>query len=290
MLSDPPPPPERERYGVELRRRGRALRPVSGRIKASWERCERRGLSIARLDVPTGHEFDAESRLTRSAEPVLRTLQAGLANEPISIMLSDDRGVVITRLCHDRDIVRSLDEVALAPGSRYSEPAVGTNGFGLALAENAPALVAGDDHYNTRLMGYTCAGVPIHDPVDGAIVGALSLTTWSTERSDLLLALAGQTAMNIETQLASGSRARSVEQMGGYLSSIAHRDRGPVQGTVRFRLSRFEIIERDAIVAALDRSGGVVADAAEDLGFSRATMYRKVKRYGIRSVRSSSAS
>jgi transcriptional regulator of acetoin/glycerol metabolism len=26
----------------------------------------------------------------------------------------------------------------------------------------------------------------------------------------------------------------------------------------------------------------VIADAAEDLGFSRATMYRKVKRYGIK--------
>jgi len=133
-------------------------------------------------------------------------------------------------------------------------------------------------------MGYTCAGVPIHDPVDGFVVGALSLTTWSTERSDLLLALAGQTAMNIETQLASGSRARTVDEMDGYLSTIAHRDRGPASGTVRFRLSRFEIIEREAILEALERAGGAVADAAEDLGFSRATMYRKIKRFGIRTA------
>jgi transcriptional regulator of acetoin/glycerol metabolism len=251
-------------------------------IRASWERCEHRGTPITQLEVPFTSAFDTESRLTRSAGPVLRTLHSSLASEPISIMLSDETGLVVTRLCSDRAIVRSLDEVALAPGSTYSEPAVGTNGFGLALVNDAPALVAGDDHYNTNLMGYTCAGVPIHDPVGGGVVGALSLTTWSTERNDLLLALAGQTVMNIEAQLASGSQARSVDEMDGYLQSIAQRPRGSLQSTVRFRLSRFEMIERDAIVSALERNDGAIADAAEDLGFSRATMYRKVKRYGIR--------
>ena len=276
---------DRELYALELRRPGRAVRPVSRVIKASWERCEHRGMPITQLEVPFTSAFDTESRLTRSAGPVLRALHSSLANEPISIMLSDETGLVLTRLCNDRAIIRALDDVALAPGSTYSEPAVGTNGFGLALANDAPALVAGDDHYNTQLMGYTCAGVPIHDPVGGGIVGALSLTTWSTERNDLLLALAGQTAMNIEAQLASGSRTRPVDDRHGYLQSINQHQRAAVQSTARFRLSRFEIIERDAIVSALERNGGAIADAAEDLGFSRATMYRKVKRYGIRQDR-----
>lgn len=273
---------DRELYALELRRPGRVVRPVSRVIKASWERCEHRGMPITQLEVPFTSAFDTESRLTRSAGPVLRALHSSLENEPISIMLSDETGLVLTRLCNDRAIIRALDDVALAPGATYSEPAVGTNGFGLALANDAPALVAGDDHYNSHLMGYTCAGVPIHDPVGGGIVGALSLTTWSTERSDLLLALAGQTAMNIEAQLAGGLRARSVDDRRGYLQSSAPHLRATVQSTTRFRLSRFEIIERDAIVSALARNGGAIADAAEDLGFSRATMYRKVKRYGIK--------
>jgi transcriptional regulator of acetoin/glycerol metabolism len=272
----------RELYALELRRPGHAMRPVSRVIKASWERCEHRGLPITQLDVPFTSAFDTESRLTRSAGPVLRALHSSLANEPISIMLADETGLVLTRLCNDRAIIRALDDVALAPGSTFSEPAVGTNGFGLALANDAPALVAGDDHYNTQLMGYTCAGVPIHDPLSGGVVGALSLTTWSSERNDLLLALAGQTAMNIEAQLAGGSRMRPVDGLRGYRQPIAQRPQVAVPGTARFRLSRFEIIERDAIVSALERNGGAVADAAEDLGFSRATMYRKVKRYGIK--------
>jgi len=273
---------DRELYALERRRPGRAVRPVSRVIKASWERCEHRGMPITRLEVPFTSSFDTETRLTRSAAPVLRALHSSLANEPISIMLSDETGLVLARLCNDGAIIRTLDDVALAPGSTYSEPAVGTNGFGLALANDAPALVAGDDHYNTQLMGYTCAGVPIHDPLSGGVLGALSLTTWSNERSDLLLALAGQTAMNIEAQLAGGPRLRPVDDTHGHLQSISQHPRAAVQSTTRFRLSRFEIIERDAIVSALARNGGAIADAAEDLGFSRATMYRKVKRYGIK--------
>ncbi len=283
MLSEKPRSVlDRERYALEVRRPGHAVRPVSTVIMASWARCEHRGMPITRLEVPFTSAFDTESRLTRSAGPVLRALHSSLANEPISIMLSDETGLVVTRLCNDRAIIRALDDVALAPGSTYSERAVGTNGFGLALANDAPALVAGDDHYSTQLMGYTCAGVPIHDPRSGGVVGALSLTTWSTERNDLLLALAGQTAMNIEAQLAGGSRMRSVDDLHGYRQSITQRPQATVPSNVRFRLSRFEIIERDAIVAALERNGGGIAEAAEDLGFSRATMYRKVKRYGIK--------
>jgi len=203
-------------------------------------------------------------------------------------MLSDDTGLVVSRSCNDSRIVKSLDKVALAPGANYSEPAVGTNGFGLALAANRPGLVAGDEHYNARLAGYTCAGAPIHDPVTGDVMGALSLTTWSDRRNDLLLALAVQTAMNIEAQLAGGSVARSVYELDGYLQAIAQRPRIPVPSTARFRLSRFEVIERDAIVAALERCGGAVTEAAEDLGFSRATMYRKIKRYGIHVERAKS--
>jgi len=276
---------DRERYGLPARRSNGAVRGV---IRASWARCQHWGLPIDDLDVPFTSDYDVDSRLTRSAGPVLAALHSTLADEPISIMLSDDTGLVVSRSCNDSRIVKSLDKVALAPGSNYSETAVGTNGFGLALAANRPGLVAGDEHYNARLGGYTCAGAPIHDPVTGDVMGALSLTTWSDRRNDLLLALAVQTAMNIEAQLAGGSVARSVYELDGYLQAIAQRPRIPVPSGARFRLSRFEVIERDAIVGALERSGGAVTQAAEDLGFSRATMYRKIKRYGIRTDRTKS--
>jgi sigma-54 dependent transcriptional regulator, acetoin dehydrogenase operon transcriptional activator AcoR len=49
----------------------------------------------------------------------------------------------------------------------------------------------------------------------------------------------------------------------------------------RRRLSQLESLERDAIVRSLRENGGSKAEAAEALGMSRATIYRKIKEFGI---------
>jgi transcriptional regulator of acetoin/glycerol metabolism len=46
-------------------------------------------------------------------------------------------------------------------------------------------------------------------------------------------------------------------------------------------LTRIESLERDAIVQSLVDSGANVASAAQKLGMSRATIYRKIRNYGI---------
>ncbi|RDH77479.1 GAF domain-containing protein [Mycolicibacterium moriokaense] len=49
----------------------------------------------------------------------------------------------------------------------------------------------------------------------------------------------------------------------------------------RRRLTQLEALERDAIVRSLQENGGSKADAAQALGLSRATIYRKIKEFGI---------
>jgi transcriptional regulator of acetoin/glycerol metabolism len=49
----------------------------------------------------------------------------------------------------------------------------------------------------------------------------------------------------------------------------------------RRKLTQIEALERDAIVRSLQENGGNKADAANALGMSRATIYRKVKDFGI---------
>ncbi|WP_437056521.1 helix-turn-helix domain-containing protein [Streptomyces sp. enrichment culture] len=245
------------------------------RIRASWSRCAERGLPEDFLRVPFSSDIDVDSRLVHYAAPVLTALKSSLANEPIAILLSDRSGLVLRRECDDPAFVKALDGVVLAPGATYSEEAVGTNGFGLALADDRVSLVASQDHYNHSLRDYICAGVPIHDPVDGGIVGALSLTVWSSTPTELLSALAAQTAMNIEARLpcpAGGGRA-------------APQDHGRVR--LKHRLTRIETLERDAILDALTRTGGDVGGAAADLGMSRATVYRRIKYYGLEKRRGS---
>jgi transcriptional regulator of acetoin/glycerol metabolism len=80
--------------------------------------------------------------------------------------------------------------VHLAPGFFYNERNAGTNGLGLSLADRAPSLVRAQEHWCTELRGYTCAAVPVLEPVGGELAGSINLTTWSESSSELLLGLA----------------------------------------------------------------------------------------------------
>jgi sigma-54 dependent transcriptional regulator, acetoin dehydrogenase operon transcriptional activator AcoR len=181
------------------------------RLRASWQRSARYGVPDDEVKPVFTASVDTGSLLFECGNEVLKGLQATLANEPISLMLADSEGLVLSRLCGDPVITRSLDRVHLAPGFSYAESNAGTNGLGLALADRAPSLVRADEHYCTSLRGYTCAAVPVLDPITGALAGSVNLTTWSDQSSDLLLALA-QTAAGHTSALmlarASGRRPR----------------------------------------------------------------------------------
>jgi transcriptional regulator of acetoin/glycerol metabolism len=47
------------------------------------------------------------------------------------------------------------------------------------------------------------------------------------------------------------------------------------------RLTRIEAFEREEIVRVLSRPGVSMREAVEELGMSRATIYRKLAQYGI---------
>jgi transcriptional regulator of acetoin/glycerol metabolism len=74
------------------------------------------------------------------------------------------------------------------------------------------------------------------------------------------------------------------------VETVAHQRSGVIQpeklppqcrSLARRKLTQIEALERDAIVRSLQENGGNKADAANALGMSRATIYRKVKDFGI---------
>ena len=83
----------------------------------------------------------------------------------------------------------------------------------------------------------------------------------------------------------------NVAQLRSVLTETLSRRRSGVIGVddlpaecrsvTRRKLSRLEAMERDAIVRSLSENDGDKADAAEALGMSRATIYRKIKDFGI---------
>ena len=108
-------------------------------ILASWWRSRQWQVAADHIELNYLRDPDLESNLARTADPVLRHLHEQLDGQPISIILTDANGLVLTRMTADHDLERALDGIKLAPGFSYAEDKVGTNGIGTALEAGGPA-------------------------------------------------------------------------------------------------------------------------------------------------------
>jgi len=190
---------------------------VRDTILASWWRSRQFKVAADRVALPYVRDPDLDTPLVRNAMPVLRNLREHLEGQPISVILTDAAGVVLTRMTADHDLERHLDGVQLAAGFSYAEEYVGTNGIGTALEGGQPAHVFGHEHYAEDLEDLACAGVPIHDPISGKAVGAVDLTCWRRDADPLLIALAKTTADQITQAMLADSSARELSLMQEYL-------------------------------------------------------------------------
>lgn len=193
---------------AELPGLGDAPAVVSDRLLASWQRSEEYGVPLESVEPVFTGTHDEESLFFECGREVLTALHRTLVNEPISLMLTDADGLVLNRLSGDSSLLRALDAVHLAPGFGYAERTVGTNGLGLALADRVPTVVRAEEHYSLSLCTYTCAAVPVLDPLTGRLEGCVNLTTWSRSSSDLLLALAQSAAGNTAALMLARSRGQ----------------------------------------------------------------------------------
>jgi transcriptional regulator of acetoin/glycerol metabolism len=195
---------------------------VRDTILASWWRSRRWNVAADHIDLAYTGDPDLDTPLTRSAMPVLRHLRDHLEGQPISVILTDAAGVVLTRLGAEHQLDRHLDSVKLAPGFSYAEESVGTNGIGTALEGGRPMHVFGHEHYAENLEDLACAGVPIRHPISGKTLGAVDLTCWRKDADPLLITLAKTTADQITQALLTDSNAREFELLQEYLRACRH--------------------------------------------------------------------
>jgi len=190
---------------------------VRGPILASWRRSRDLKVAADQIELPYISDAEFDTPLARSAEPVLRSLREQLDGQPVSIILTDSTGLVLSRLSGNSDLERHLDRVRLAPGFSYAEQYVGTNGIGTALEVGGPTHVFGHEHYAENLEDLACAGVPIHHPLSGKTVGAVDLTCWRKDAGSLLLTLAKSTAEQIRQAMRAETSANPMELFHEYL-------------------------------------------------------------------------
>lgn len=200
---------------------------VRGPILASWIRSRLGRVRPDQLDLGLEPGADNDTLLTRAADPVLREIADLFATEPVSVILCDADGVLLSRRTGDSGLEQYLDRVWLAPGFSYAERSVGTNGIGTALEARGPAQVFGHEHYAEKLEILACAGAPIRHPVSGKVLGVVDLTCWQRDAGPLLVATTGTLALRIEKMLLDRTGPGELAVLNDYLASC-RRNRGPV--------------------------------------------------------------
>ncbi|WP_235999198.1 sigma-54-dependent Fis family transcriptional regulator [Qaidamihabitans albus] len=195
------------------------LGEVRDAILTSWWRSRRSQVPADRIEVPYFDDHDLDAAWIRSAQPLLKQLDEQLDGQPISLILTDPAGVVVSQHTGDSDLHRHLESVDLVPGFSYGEQFVGTNGIGTALEDGRPRHVFGHEHYAEHLENLACVGVPIQHPLSGKTVGAVDLTCWSKDAGGLLIALARTAAEQIRQALLTTTSVRELELFQAYLQA-----------------------------------------------------------------------
>lgn len=188
-------------------------------ILASWWRSREFQVPADRIDLPYFGEQNLDTPMIRGATPVLERLGDQLEGQPISLILTDPTGVVLSQRTGDTDLHRHLERVELVPGYSYGEQFVGTNGIGTTLEDGRPTHVFGHEHYAEHLENLACAGVPIQHPITGKTIGAVDLTCWRKDAGGLLVALARTTAEQVRQALLTHSNLRELVLFQSYLQA-----------------------------------------------------------------------
>ncbi|MBX4893660.1 helix-turn-helix domain-containing protein [Rhizobium bangladeshense] len=232
------------------------------------------------------------------------------------ILLTDRNGIALERRGSAGDD-KDFYDLGLWTGSVWTEASIGTNGIGTALADERAVAIFRDQHFFCSNIRLSCTTAPIRDH-RGELAAALDISTCREDVSEMTLAILTQSvrdaAMRIELNLFrsafAGARFLMVPSGTNPAAALLAVDRHDlVLGATRAarialqlddkriaagipaadalheaRVSQQEEImeaEKAALLRALTRTSGNVSQAAIALGISRATLHRKMKRFGL---------
>ena len=180
--------------------------PVRDVVIESWQRCRSSKVNLTVEYAPQiandamGQLRRRNRQLLQAAAPTLAEAADVLAGTSSLMLITDPSGVVLESV-GDMQTVHAGMDIALTQGGCWTESDAGTNGIGTALAAGRPVMVHAGEHYCEGIKGWSCAGAPIHDPIDGGIAGVLDISAKKGQSSAQIFALAVVAASQIEQAL-----------------------------------------------------------------------------------------
>ena len=115
------------------------------------------------------------SRLSLVIDEIRELLLSAADASNYLVVVTDADGVVLWRSGSPR-VKRQADGLGFTDGATWTEAAVGTNAIGTALAEAAPVQLFSAEHFENAQVPWYCTASPIHDPIDGSLLGIVDVS------------------------------------------------------------------------------------------------------------------
>lgn len=271
-------------------------------------------------DRLTDYEFrkvrQSVEPLIRVAQSSMDRLYLAVGGVGCCVLLADQNGVAVERRGTPSDDA-TFRSWGLWPGTNWSEQSEGTNGIGTCLAEQRAVTVHRDQHFLARNTQLSCTTAPIYDH-HGHLFAALDVSSCRADLTEdflnLIAMAAKDAAAQIETEcfrlafpcarivivpiaekgmraliavdaddLVIGATRAARQALGNTHARLGTSlPAADVLGLAGSSIESMDAAERGVVKRALARANGNVTAAAQALGMSRATFYRKLRRLGVR--------
>ncbi|GAB3148605.1 GAF domain-containing protein [Amycolatopsis stemonae] len=204
---------------------GRAPRIAPRRlVERSWRRVAAQGVDPDRPPAPDpvgAAEVERRRTVCRLNEvlPELRGALTSVAEDAHHLMVvTDADGVVLWRE-GARGVRHRADSLGFTEGATWSEPAIGSNAIGTALAEAAPVQMFAAEHFVRSHHAWACTAYPVHDPRTGELLGIVDVSGPAETVHPMTVALVGTSVRLAEAVLHQRHEARleGLRQLSGHV-------------------------------------------------------------------------
>lgn len=182
-------------------------------VAESWHRSAAAGVSVDSEDPAVTLDREQvvavrEAHRLAAVFPLLDDVLGGVAADCGAVMAVSDEAGQLLWVSGTSAARRAAESIGFVEGTSWDERIAGTNAPGMAISLDRAVSVIRDEHYRAAVHGWSCYAAPIHDPIDGALLGVLDVTGGDRIVAPQTLALVRTAARLAETELAQSTPGR----------------------------------------------------------------------------------
>lgn len=174
----------------------------------SRQQCIDDGMNPAEIRVPkekmtlpelNGKRTDYEEIL-KVVSFFSRKVLHSLEGTPILIVITCEKGFIL-EMEGDNTIKNTIQQLGIEQGVRFTQKDLGTNVISLALEQNQPVALVGDEHFFEFLHNTACYSAPFQYSDQGNVLGSISIMTAIELQNSLFLNMLSNVVDSIEREL-----------------------------------------------------------------------------------------